>query len=65
MAGNFPNLTYGCETCGEPISSGKICNKCLKSLKSVQDLKGPFESAADHKNSDKNKKANGYISKYL
>ncbi|ENH98389.1 hypothetical protein J416_00339 [Gracilibacillus halophilus YIM-C55.5] len=30
----FPNLSYPCERCGEPIGSGKICENCSDELSS-------------------------------
>ncbi|WP_188206715.1 TIGR03826 family flagellar region protein [Alkalibacillus aidingensis] len=32
-AGSFPNLTYGCERCGEQIYEGKLCENCADQLK--------------------------------
>lgn len=29
----FPNLTYPCETCGNPIQTGKLCEQCLTELR--------------------------------
>lgn|SRR5699024_1393081 len=29
---DFPNLTYPCERCGKPISSGKICQECKQEI---------------------------------
>ncbi|WP_096437079.1 TIGR03826 family flagellar region protein [Alteribacter populi] len=33
----FPNLTYPCEKCSNPIREGRICNPCLTGIQS--DLK--------------------------
>ena len=30
----FPNLAYACESCGNPIKSGKICENCSAKIKS-------------------------------
>ncbi|GEL78714.1 TIGR03826 family flagellar region protein [Tenuibacillus multivorans] len=29
----FPNLSYGCERCGNPIYEGKLCKNCVSELK--------------------------------
>ncbi|WLV23985.1 hypothetical protein QR721_10115 [Aciduricibacillus chroicocephali] len=31
-ATDFPNLTYGCEKCGNPIIEGKLCNSCRQRI---------------------------------
>lgn len=28
----FPNLTYPCEKCGEPINAGRICDDCSQGI---------------------------------
>ncbi|WP_208587466.1 TIGR03826 family flagellar region protein [Gracilibacillus suaedae] len=30
----FPNISFPCERCGEPIASGKICENCQNELSS-------------------------------
>ncbi|WP_098571387.1 flagellar protein [Bacillus sp. AFS073361] len=32
FAGQFPNLSYPCETCGEMIRTGRTCNSCMDTL---------------------------------
>lgn len=34
----FTNLTYPCESCGEPIISGKICRKCAKKIETELEI---------------------------
>ena len=62
LAENFPNLSYPCEVCGRQIQTGKICNKCMKS---AQDLKVQVERGTEKHSTDKERRAPGYISKYL
>lgn len=31
-ANQFPNLNYPCERCGDPITDGKLCTSCSKTL---------------------------------
>ncbi|WP_062354109.1 TIGR03826 family flagellar region protein [Bacillus kwashiorkori] len=33
----FPNLAYPCEKCGRPIKTGKICETCMKELRTDLD----------------------------
>ncbi|SES71932.1 flagellar operon protein TIGR03826 [Salinibacillus kushneri] len=40
----FPNLTYGCERCGNPIQEGKICGNCRDQLKHALDQEQAVES---------------------
>lgn len=61
LAGNFPQLTYPCENCGDPINSGKICPKCMKS---VEGLKSKIDQTEDS-GANHHRKTEGYISKYL
>lgn len=32
-ASQFPNLTFPCESCGQPIASGRICGDCNNNLR--------------------------------
>ncbi|MBB6453632.1 flagellar operon protein (TIGR03826 family) [Salirhabdus euzebyi] len=41
---HFPNLTYGCERCGEPIGEGKICNNCKDELRADLSLEEKIET---------------------
>ena len=54
---NNPNMLYPCETCGEPIATGRFCNQCVEELhKGFSDaLKRPSRS-----NANEEKRGGGY-----
>ncbi len=50
----FPNLSFPCEQCGEPIVSGKVCstcsNKLLKALEQYDAIEQKNEALQEKKN---------------
>ncbi len=34
----FTNLTYPCESCGSPISAGKLCENCIGSIEAELEI---------------------------
>lgn len=55
----FPNLGYPCDNCGHLTQAGKLCDKCLKSIKT--DLK-TFEAAKEFRENIEKNKRGTYLS---
>ncbi|MEH7251815.1 flagellar protein [Neobacillus niacini] len=59
IMGNFPNLSYPCETCGNMIKTGRTCSSCRDT---IQQLTAKIEQEDSSHDRDI---AGGYITKYL
>ncbi len=58
----FPNLYTSCERCGEPVSSGVLCDKCKNDIK--YDLKKHHEiDQIKQRNEEDEKKIRTYFTK--
>jgi flagellar operon protein (TIGR03826 family) len=61
IMGNFPNLTYPCETCGNMIRAGKTCKSCRAKINQIEQQADKEE----REHSQEKTKAGGYITHYL
>lgn len=55
----FPNLGYPCDNCGHLTKSGKLCDNCLKTIKT--DLK-TFEAAKEFRENIEKNERGTYLS---
>ncbi|MEH7308463.1 flagellar protein [Neobacillus drentensis] len=62
IMGDFPNLTYPCETCGNLIRTGKACKSCMAQINQLDQHTGKEKKEHSH---EKGNKAGGYITHYL
>lgn len=61
-ASQFPNLSYPCEKCDEPIIQGKICEKCSSSLLNDLVYHEKIEDLAKENSLEKKEKSSVYYS---
>ncbi|KGP73556.1 membrane protein [Pontibacillus yanchengensis Y32] len=59
--GMFPNLTYPCQKCGEPINEGKICGNCSSEINTELKREQEIEEV-ERANKIKERKHSTYIS---
>ncbi|WP_112181910.1 MULTISPECIES: TIGR03826 family flagellar region protein [Paraliobacillus] len=60
-ASQFPNLTYPCDKCGNPIQEGKLCSNCSKELTSALTYQDNIDSVQARNKAEENKKAATYF----
>lgn len=51
-ASEFPKLSYPCEKCSAPISTGKLCYSCTQDLKADLDIHEKIERKSNEKKQD-------------
>ncbi len=51
-AAQFPNLTYPCERCAEPITDGRICENCRKTISTVVQTEEELEANKQEEKND-------------
>lgn len=44
---DFPNLTYACDRCGNPILEGKLCGSCREQILTDMDVHDQLEEKAE------------------
>ena len=62
IVGNFPNLSYPCEICGELIRSGKVCKSCMDTINKQINI---TEKAEGEASLSQNTTSGRYIKNYL
>ncbi len=59
----FPNLSFPCERCGEPIASGKICERCKNDLSSDLRHQQEVEQVKRRNEKEEKQKAQTYYTR--
>lgn len=60
-ASQFPNLTYPCEKCGNPIQDGRLCTSCSNELSSDLAYQGQIDEIKDRNKAEEDQKAATYF----
>lgn len=60
-ANQFPNLTYPCERCEEPIADGKLCDKCSKQLVQELEFEDELESIDERNQQEERERVRTYF----
>ncbi|WP_058306682.1 TIGR03826 family flagellar region protein [Gracilibacillus massiliensis] len=59
----FPNLSYPCERCGEPIARGKLCDNCTTDISSDLRHEQELQRIKRKNQEEENKKARTYFTR--
>ncbi|WP_163578990.1 TIGR03826 family flagellar region protein [Gracilibacillus saliphilus] len=59
----FPNLSYPCERCGEPIASGKVCENCRNELTSDLRYQNEIEQVEQKNEQQEKQRAKTYYTR--
>ncbi|MGP4040735.1 TIGR03826 family flagellar region protein [Gracilibacillus sp. D59] len=59
----FPNLSFPCERCGEPIASGKVCENCKNELSSDLRYQQEIEQVKRRNEQEEKQKAQTYYTR--
>jgi flagellar operon protein (TIGR03826 family) len=60
LVGEFTNLSYPCETCGNMIQTGRTCSSCMASINKLR-----LQDEEEERSDERTGKTGGYITNYL
>lgn len=60
LVGEFTNLSYPCQTCGNMIKTGRLCSSCIASINKLR-----LQDEKEDRSDERTGKTGGYITNYL